>query len=56
MYMVLDLNIQNVAERCEPKVFSPRGEERMPLRLLQCLSSADFGKPCCGNDLAGTEM
>jgi hypothetical protein len=42
--MVLDPKTQNVAERCEPKVFSPRGEERVPLRLLQCLTSLDFGK------------
>jgi restriction endonuclease fold toxin 5 of polymorphic toxin system len=41
--MVLDPKTQNAPERCEPKVFSPRGDERMPLRLLQCLSSADFG-------------
>jgi len=44
MHMVLDPKTQYVAERCGPKVFSPRGEERVPLRLLQCLTSLDFGK------------
>jgi hypothetical protein len=56
MHVVLNPKTQNVAERCEPKVFSPRGEERVRLRLLQCLTSTDFCKPRCRKHLAGTEM
>jgi hypothetical protein len=56
MHMVLDPKTQNVAERCEPKVFSPRDRERVPLSLLQCWMSTDLGKPCCRKHLGGTEM
>jgi hypothetical protein len=43
MHIVLNPKTQDMAERCEPKVFSPRGEERVALRLLHCLTSMDFG-------------
>jgi hypothetical protein len=56
MRMVLDPKTQNMAERCEPKVFGPRGEERVPLKLLLCLTSMDFSKSCCRKHLGGTEM
>jgi hypothetical protein len=39
-----------------PKVFSPRGEERVPLKLLQCLKSINFCKPCCRKHLEETEV
>ena len=55
-HAVLHSQTQNVAERCEPKVFSPWVEERVPLMLLQCLMSMDLGKPCWRKHLAGTEM
>ena len=54
--MVLDLKTHNVAEKCEPKVFGPRSEERVPLKVLQCSTSLDFSKPCCRRHLDGTEM
>jgi hypothetical protein len=56
MRTAVDPKTQNVAERCEPKVFSPRGEERVPVRLLQCLTRMDFGKPHCRKRLAAIEM
>jgi hypothetical protein len=56
MHMMLDAKTQKVAESREPKVFSPQGEERAPLRLLQCLSSVISCKPHRRKHLLGTEM